>query len=81
MYDDSQGVSEPLDENQYGVGMVSRGKHVLHLNELDKAAAKAHRLSALNTVMQPVITFAPTHMGSNEWSSKFSTTVKTVFIK
>lgn len=75
LYDDSQGVSEPLDENQYGVGMVSRGKHVLHFNELDKAA-KAHRLSALNAAMQPVVTFAPTHMASSEWGSKFSATVR-----
>ncbi|XP_026806272.1 lysosomal alpha-mannosidase-like [Rhopalosiphum maidis] len=75
LYDDSQGVSEPLDENQYGEGMVTRGKHILHFNELDKAA-KAHRLSALHTVMQPVVTLAPTHMESNEWVSKFSATYK-----
>lgn len=77
MYDDSQGVSEPLDENQYGEGMVTRGKHILHFNELDKAA-KAHRLSALHTAMQPVVTLAPTHMESNEWVSKFSATVRSI---
>jgi len=77
LYDDSQGVSEPLDENQYGEGMVTRGKHILHFNELDKAA-KAHRLSALHTAMQPVVTLAPTNMGSNEWVSKFSATVRSI---
>lgn len=59
--------------------MVTRGKHILHFNELDKAAS-AHRLSALHTVMQPVITLASTHLGSNEWVSKFSATVKPTFI-
>lgn len=68
-------MSEPLDENQYGVGMVSRGKHVLHINELDNAA-KAHRLSALKAAMQPVVTLAPTHMGSGEWVSKYGATVR-----
>lgn len=77
LYDDSQGVSEPLDENQYGVGMVSRGKHVLHINELDNAA-KAHRLSALKAAMQPIVTLAPTHMGSGEWVSKYGATVRCI---
>lgn len=58
--------------------MVTKGKHILHFNELDKAA-KAHRLSALHTIMQPVITLAPTHMGNTEWVSKFSSTVKSTF--
>lgn len=79
LYDDIQGVSEPLDENQYGEGIVTRGKHILQFNELDKAA-QAHRLSALQTVIQPVVTFAPTHMGTNEWVSKFNATVKSIFI-
>lgn len=68
-------MSEPLDENQYGVGMVSRGKHVLHINDLDNAA-KAHRLSALKAAMQPVVTLAPTHMESGEWVSKYGATVR-----
>lgn len=59
--------------------MVTRGKHILHFTKLD-GAAKAHRLSALQTVMQPVITLAPTYMESNEWVSKFKPTVRSKFI-
>jgi len=59
--------------------MVTRGKHILHFNELDKAAF-SHRLSALHTVMQPVITLASIQMGSSEWVSKFSSTVKAILI-
>lgn len=74
-FEDRLGVSEVLDEKQYGQPMVSRGKHVLHFDDLENAA-RAHRLSALDVAMQPIVTFAPTSMSSSEWYSAFNATVR-----
>nr|APA33853.1 seminal fluid protein [Nilaparvata lugens] len=42
LYDDNKGVSEPLDEIQFGEGLVTRGTHIVQLTRSENAATPSH---------------------------------------
>ena len=76
MQDDQFGVGEPLNETEFGVGMVVRGRHWL----LASAAAdgpRLHRDLAEQMFMAPQLTFAAANgMTVDMWNSQ--TVVKQV---
>ena len=57
LYDDSQGVGEPLNETAYGKGLVIRGQHFLII-ESPESSALYHRSAAQHLYMGPLSTYA-----------------------
>ena len=59
LYDDAFGVGEALNEEQFGVGLVARGKHYLLVDTDEETANARHRLFANELFMSPHVTFYP----------------------
>ncbi|CAF3956659.1 unnamed protein product [Rotaria magnacalcarata] len=57
LYDDNEGVGEPLNETAFGTGLVVRGKHFLIL-EPPENSALIHRVGAQQLFMNPIATYA-----------------------
>lgn len=49
LYDDSKGVSEPLDEVQFNKGLVARGVHIVQLSKAAREVRQASNSSANTT--------------------------------
>ncbi|XP_037083658.1 lysosomal alpha-mannosidase-like [Pollicipes pollicipes] len=72
--DDAFGVGEPLNETEFGVGLVVRGRHWVVVSD-PADAPKLHRDLAEQMFMAPQLSFAPAPMMTMmQWLS--STTVK-----
>ncbi|CAF1005631.1 unnamed protein product, partial [Didymodactylos carnosus] len=57
LYDDSQGVGEPLNETAYNTGLVVRGKHFILVDDPDSSALQ-HRPNSQELYMSPISTFS-----------------------
>lgn len=81
IYDDAFGVGEQLNETAYGDGLVVRGTHYFILSNKDTSAKKLRTL-AQEVYKRPQISFFPTEMTFQQWSSSFNTKVsKRIFDK
>ncbi len=59
VYDDALGVREFLNESEFGIGLVVRGKHILSF-EQPSSSALYHRVTSQNLYMQSIEMFALT---------------------
>jgi hypothetical protein len=76
--DDGRGVAEALSEEQFGQGLVARGKHLMYLANLTEAptpVAKQRRWSRDNLVLYPWAFFTSTSLSESEWAGNYSTSV------
>jgi len=73
LYDDSQGVDEPMNETAYGQGLVIRGKHFL-IVESPEFSALHHRIAAQNLFMSPLKTYALPNMSYATYSNSYHQT-------
>ncbi|CAF4406893.1 unnamed protein product, partial [Rotaria magnacalcarata] len=73
IYDDSEGVNEPLNETAFGKGLVVRGKHFLIL-ELPANSALIHRVGAQELFMHPIATYALPQISYANYSSAYHQT-------
>lgn len=71
LYDDAFGVDEALMEPGYGEGLVVRGAHYLILSNKDTSAKKVRTL-VHEIFKRPHISFIPTDMAFEQWSSSFN---------
>ena len=55
--DDAFGVGEALNETEFGVGLVARGKHWVLRNSEPEVATAEHRLRAMELFYQPLLIF------------------------
>lgn len=70
LYDDSQGVGEPINETAYGQGLVIRGRHLL-LFESPSSSALYHRPAAQHLYLSPIITFALPELSYADYSNNY----------
>ena len=70
LYDDSQGVGEPMNETAYGTGLVVRGRHVLIL-ETPQLSASHHRPAAQQLFMSPLHTYALPGISYTDYSNNY----------
>ena len=73
LYDDSQGVGEPMNETAYGQGLVIRGHHYL-LFQSPKSSALYHRPAAQDLYLSPTITFALSGLAFDDYSKNYRQT-------
>jgi len=73
LYDDSQGVGEPMNETAYGTGLVIRGKHFL-IVESPESSALYHRPAAQRLFMSPLITYALPNVSYTDYSNNYRQT-------
>ena len=73
LYDDSQGVGEPMNETAYGQGLVIRGKHFL-IVEPPEFSALYHRIAAQNLFMNPLKTYALPNISYANYSNNYRQT-------
>jgi len=77
--DDSRGVGEPLNEEQYEAGgLVARGKHLMYLAPLSGSptpVAKQRRWSRDNMVLYPWTFFTETDLSEEQWLESYNVTV------
>ncbi|XP_065335492.1 lysosomal alpha-mannosidase-like isoform X2 [Cloeon dipterum] len=70
--DDGFGVEEVLNEQQMGVGMVARGRHILLIAPVDSnVTARQRDLVQREMVLEPTLYFAPTNLTAQEWAEKY----------
>lgn len=74
LHDDAFGVDEELDEKAFGDGLAVRGTHYLILSDAVDASQR-YRLLAQELYRSPQISFVPTKMSFNKWSTNFKTQV------
>jgi lysosomal alpha-mannosidase len=70
LYDDSQGVGEPINETAYGQGLVIRGRHFLLL-EPPESSALYHRNAAQHLFMNPISTYALPQVSYANYSNSY----------
>jgi lysosomal alpha-mannosidase len=73
LYDDSQGVGEPMNETAYGTGLVIRGQHYLIL-EPPELSALSHRPAAQHLYITPVHTYALPNVSYTTYSTSYRQT-------
>ncbi|CAM4947282.1 unnamed protein product [Rotaria socialis] len=73
LYDDSQGVGEPMNETAYGKGLVICGKHFLII-EPPENSALYHRPTAQQLYMSPISTYALPAVSYTDYSNNFRQT-------
>ncbi|CAF1321855.1 unnamed protein product [Rotaria sp. Silwood1] len=73
LYDDSQGVGEPMNETAYGKGLVICGKHFL-IVEPPEYSALYHRPIAQQLYMSPISTYALPNISYTNYSNSFRQT-------
>ncbi|CAF5197906.1 unnamed protein product, partial [Rotaria magnacalcarata] len=73
LYDDSQGVGEPMNETAYGKGLVICGKHFLII-EPPENSALYHRRTAQQLYMSPISTYALPTVSYTDYSNNFRQT-------
>ena len=73
LYDDHQGVNEPLNETAYDKGLVIRGRHFL-LVEPPESSALYHRPAAQNIFMNPLSTYALPNISYANYSNNYRQT-------
>ncbi|CAF1285170.1 unnamed protein product [Adineta steineri] len=73
LYDDRQGVAEPMNETAYGQGLVVRGKHFL-IVERPEFSALYHRIAAQRLFMNPLKTYALPNMSYVNYSINYRQT-------
>ncbi|CAF2951488.1 unnamed protein product [Rotaria sp. Silwood2] len=73
LYDDSQGVGEPMNETAYGQGLVICGKHFL-IVEPPESSALYHRPIAQYLYMSPISTYALPNLSYANYSNSFRQT-------
>jgi lysosomal alpha-mannosidase len=73
IYDDHQGVGEPMNETAYDKGLVIRGRHFLIL-EPPESSALYHRPAAQRIFMSPISTYALPKMPYANYSTNYRQT-------
>ncbi|CAF1687975.1 unnamed protein product, partial [Adineta ricciae] len=73
LYDDSQGVGEPINETAYGQGLVVRGKHYLIIEPVESSASY-HRMASQKLFMSPTMTFALPNVSYEVYSHNYHQT-------
>jgi hypothetical protein len=73
LYDDNQGVGEPMNETAYDKGLVIRGKHFLII-ESPESSALYHRPTAQQIFMSPLNTYAIPKLPYANYSNNFRQT-------
>ena len=73
LYDDSQGVHEPINETAYGTGLVIRGQHHLLLAPPESSALH-HRPAAQHLFLAPVHTYAIPNTSYADYSTNYRQT-------
>jgi hypothetical protein len=73
IYDDHQGVGEPMNETAYDKGLVIRGRHFLIL-EPPESSALYHRPAAQSIFMNPISTYALPKMPYANYSTNYRQT-------
>jgi lysosomal alpha-mannosidase len=73
VYDDKNGVGEPLNETAFGEGLVVRGKHFLII-ESPTSSALYHRVGSQRLYMHPLATFALTQSSYGNYSASYRQT-------
>lgn len=73
LYDDKQGVGEPINETAYGKGLALIGKHFLVV-EPPESSAFYHRPAAQHIFMNPLSTYALPNVPYTNYSSSFRQT-------
>ncbi|CAF3582661.1 unnamed protein product [Rotaria sp. Silwood1] len=73
LYDDSQGVGEPMNETAYGKGLVICGKHFL-IVEPPESSAVYHRPTAQHIYMHPISTYALPELSYANYANSFRQT-------
>uniref|UniRef100_A0A0K8SVP2 Alpha-mannosidase n=1 Tax=Lygus hesperus TaxID=30085 RepID=A0A0K8SVP2_LYGHE len=66
LVDDNKGVTEPLDEKSFGVGIVTRGIHIVQFTT-NSDAAYLHRTRSLAITQGPLLSISPTSRTINQW--------------
>ncbi|XP_075234905.1 lysosomal alpha-mannosidase-like [Lycorma delicatula] len=69
LYDDNKGVTEPLDEIQFGEGLVARGTHVIEFGAVTNL--KNHRLTSRSIISSPWVSFSKTKVSYKDWFSVY----------
>ena len=70
LYDDAQGVGEPINEVAFGTGLVVRGQHYL-LFQSPENSARYHRPMAQRLFMSPLATYALTNLSYTNYSNNY----------
>jgi len=73
LYDDSQGVGEPINETAYGTGLVIRGQHFL-VFEPPEYSALYHRPAAQHLYIRPINSYALTNLSYGDYSNNYRQT-------
>ena len=73
--DDHRGVAEPLNETQFGHGLIARGKHWLYYSDISSYGN--HRDIGLDLFYEPVISIGADDEFSKSQTSSFVTTIDT----
>jgi len=70
LYDDKQGVGEPINETAYGTGLVIRGQHYLMIHPPESSAI-FHRPVAQHFYMNPLHTYALPKLSYIDYSNNY----------
>lgn len=70
LFDDSQGVGEPMNETAYGTGLVIRGQHHLLLAP-PQSSAVHHRPAAQHLFLAPLHTYAVPKTSYADYASNY----------
>lgn len=73
LFDDRQGVNEPMNETAFGTGLVVRGQHYLVL-EPPEYSALYHRPAAQHLFMNPIATYALPNVSYTDYSTNYQQT-------
>jgi lysosomal alpha-mannosidase len=73
LYDDAQGVHEPMNETAYGTGLVIRGQHFLVL-EPPEYSALYHRPAAQHIFLSPLGVYALPNVSYADYSANYRQT-------
>ena len=65
--DDHFGVGEALNEHAYGLPLVARGKHFVHLNSVEPFSSTWRRNTAQELYLSPMVMFQSSEQSLEEW--------------